>query len=378
MRIFAYILTVCIGVILAVFSAFLYEPIDGRNLDVAWASLARGASLAGRCDITDMALSNIRGESARQDALAAAAWCKRANGDTKGAGDILAGVSKPEALSWYWFHAYLAYLEKEKNLSAVPAMRMAKPYFNKIPRDSVRGVAAYALYARLLQNGANVRELADGAYKLIAAEPNAAERSRCALSAADLASDSGIFDDFMRFINISLHSSELGFTVFRLYGYPNLYDRVFEACRKQEKMPSSLGTYMRTFDCYKRKMPDSEFHKRFNWVQLMFGFAWRLNDLEPYTYPLIRYCMHCAGDAEKERKYAEMSLEIRGRMAAAYFQYAEYAMKAFARSGDTVGALKFLEPMNSRQKAYLLRRTMSDLSRNPSGLDGIVEILKSL
>ena len=73
MRIFAYILTVCIGVILAVFSAFLYEPIDGRNLDVAWASLARGASLAGRCDITDMALSNIRGESARQDALAAAA-----------------------------------------------------------------------------------------------------------------------------------------------------------------------------------------------------------------------------------------------------------------------------------------------------------------
>ena len=220
--------------------------------------------------------------------------------------------------------------------------------------------------------------LADGAYKLIAAEPNAAERSRCALSAADLASDSGIFDDFMRFINISLHSSELGFTVFRLYGYPNLYDRVFEACRKQEKMPSSLGTYMRTFDCYKRKMPDSEFHKRFNWVQLMFGFAWRLNDLEPYTYPLIRYCMHCAGDAEKERKYAEMSLEIRGRMAAAYFQYAEYAMKAFARSGDTVGALKFLEPMNSRQKAYLLRRTMSDLSRNPSGLDGIVEILKSL
>ena len=53
-------------------------------------------------------------------------------------------------------------------------------------------------------------------------------------------------------------------------------------------------------------------------------------------------------------------------------------MKAFARSGDTVGALKFLEPMNSRQKAYLLRRTMSDLSRNPSGLDGIVEILKSL
>lgn len=90
------------------------------------------------------------------------------------------------------------------------------------------------------------------------------------------------------------------------------------------------------------------------------------------------HCMHCAGDAEKERKYAEMSLEIRGRMAAAYFQYAEYAMKAFARSGDTVGALKFLEPMNSRQKAYLLRRTMSDLSRNPSGLDGIVEILKSL